>query len=381
MAINMTWRAHRRLKRLGLFLGVTVSVSVAVWLCWVIWLGRFVVYSREEARLDFDWVPSGEAVEALPPEKATVTIHYNEGDELIVEKNTELTRISGFYVTAAMLRQDTKEVDTLVRQQEKGSAILIDLKNGLGSFYYPTTITDAPISSQVDMDTVDELIQYLSKADYYTIARIPAFRDRAYGLENTQYGLHHTSGMYLWYDADNCYWLDPTRNGTRNYLVTIATELRDLGFDEVVFTDFCFPDTEDILFEGSRTDALNDTAQYLVENLATEEFCVSFETNDPQFLLPQGRSRLYLQGIEAGDAQNTAAGLKIDSMEINLVYLTEAKDTRFDVFSVLRPLPVSVRALEQPTEATEPSEAAEPGQSGDETPPEEQPEPENGEAG
>ena len=356
MAINLTWRARRRLKRLGLFLGITVSLSVAVWLCWVVWLGRFVVYSREEARLDFDWVAPGEAVEAIEPEKAVVTIHYNEGDDLIVEKSTELGKIAGFYVTGAMLREDTKEVDTLIRQQDKGSAIMLDLKNGLGTFYYPTAISDAPTSSQVDLNTMDELLQYLGKADYYTIARIPAFRDRAYGLEHTQYGLHHTSGMYLWYDEDNCYWLDPTRNGTRNYLVTIAMELRDLGFDEVVFTDFCFPETEDILFEGSRIDALNDTAQYLVETLATDRFCVSFESSDPQFILPQGRSRLYLEGIEAGDAQSTAAGLKIDSMEINLVYLTEAKDTRFDVFSLLSPMPVSVRAVEQPTETTQPAE-------------------------
>lgn len=353
MAMNLTWRTRRRLKRLGVFLGVTVVVSTVIWLCWVTWLGRFVVYTRESARLDFDWAPKGESVEALPPEKASVTIHYNEGDDVIVEKTKELGKISGFYVTGDMLRQDTKEVDTLVRQQEKGSAILIDLKNSLGSFYYPTSIEGASVSGKVDKDVVDELIQYWSKADYYTIARIPAFRDRAYGLEHTQYGLHHTSGMYLWSDAENCYWLDPTKAGTRNYLVTIATELRDLGFDEVVFTEFCFPDTEDIIFDGSRTDALNETAAYLVEVLATDSFCVSFETNDPAFQLPQGRSRLYLSGIEAGDAQNTAAGLAIDSMEINLVYLTEAKDTRFDVFSVLRPLPVAVQAVEDPTVPTE----------------------------
>lgn len=357
MAFNMTWRTRRRLKRLGRLLGVTVLVTAAVLLCWVIWLGRFVVYTRTEARLDFDWAPSGEAVIAVPPEKASVTIHYNEGDDVIVEKSTELAKISGVYVTGAMLRQDTAEVDTLVRQQEKGSAVLIDLKNGLGSFYYPTALPGTSTVSQVDMDTVDELITYLNKADYYTIARIPAFRDRAFGLENTQYGLHHTSGMYLWYDEDNCYWLDPTRGGTREYLLSIAEELKELGFDEVVFTEFRFPDTEDILFEGSRIEALNTTAAYLVEHLATDTFCVSFETNDPGFLLPQGRSRLYLSGVQAGDAQNTAAGLKIDSMEINLVYLTEAKDTRFDVFSVLRPLPVAVRAEQQPTEPTEATEA------------------------
>ena len=51
---NLTWRTRRRLKTAGLILGGTAALGFLVWLCWVLWLGRFVVYSREAVLIDFD---------------------------------------------------------------------------------------------------------------------------------------------------------------------------------------------------------------------------------------------------------------------------------------------------------------------------------------
>ena len=48
-------------------------------------------------------------------------------------------------------------------------------------------------------------------------------------------------------------------------------------------------------------------------------------------------------------AQEVAASLDIPSMQINLVYLTEAMDTRFDVFGVLRPLNTGMELPVSPT--------------------------------
>ena len=52
-------------------------------------------------------------------------------------------------------------------------------------------------------------------------------------------------------------------------------------------------------------------------------------------------------------AQSVADSLAVPDRQINLVYLTEANDTRFDAFSVLRPLYLGVN---QPL-PTEPAEA------------------------
>ena len=93
-----------------------------------------------------------------------------------------------------------------------GTAVLMDMKNIRGSFYYSTG-TGRPLSDSADIDGVDVLIEQLRGSGYYTIARVPALRDREYGLDHTRDGLP-TSGGYLWMDDEGCYWLNPAREGT-----------------------------------------------------------------------------------------------------------------------------------------------------------------------
>ena len=353
---NLTWRTRKRLKTAAIVLGSILALSLSLWLCWVLWLGRFVVYTGDTVRLDFDWVTPGDYVAAVEPTRPEINIIFDDGSEVVVDRTKPLERMSGFYVTIDMLTDDVAEVERLIREQPKGTAIMLELKSGSGNFYYKTSMPNATVSKKVDKDAVESLIKYITKADYYTVACIPAFRDRAFGLENTSYGIHHSSGRYLWAGDDKCYWLDPVKNGTRSWLIAIASELRDLGFDEVVFTDYCFPPTEDILYEGDKLAALNETAEHLVYNLATDTFGVSFLCNDPGFKLPEGRTRIYRDGVEAAMAQEVAASLEISSMQTNLVYLTEAMDTRFDVFGVLRPLNTGLTPLPAPTTPAEPAE-------------------------
>ena len=64
---NLTWRTRKRLKTTALVLGSLAALTFALWLCWVLYLGRFVVYSRNGVRLDFDWVTPGSFVTAEEP--------------------------------------------------------------------------------------------------------------------------------------------------------------------------------------------------------------------------------------------------------------------------------------------------------------------------
>ena len=368
---NLTWRTRKRLKTTALVLGSAAALTFALWLCWVLYLGRFVVYSRNGVRLDFDWVTPGSFVTAVEPPKQDVTILYDDGSETVVERKKELEKLTGCIISLDMLTGDLSEVDETIRQQPKGTAVLLELKSGTGNFYYKTTMPNAKVSSKVDQKALEELVNYLVKADYYVIASVPAFRDRAYGLANTSYGIHHSSGRYLWAGDDKCYWLDPAKNGTRSWLVEIAAELRDLGFDEVVFTDFCFPPTEDIMYEGDKLAVLNDTAAHLAYNLATEEFCVSFLCNEEGFVLPEGRTRLYRDQVDASMAQAVAETLTVPDTAINLVYLTDVGDTRFDAFGVLRPLTLGMQQLPVPTEPPATTAPPEPAPIPEEAPAEE----------
>jgi len=184
---------------------------------------------------------------------------------------------------------------------------------------------------------MDEFLKFLKTSGMYTIARLPALRDYEYGLNHVVDGLHHSSRGYLWQDDDGCYWLDPNSDGTLNYLGQQVAELKTLGFDEVVFTDFYVPDNGSVYFDGDRTQVLEATANSLVNNYASNSFAVSF-VSQAGFTLPDGRSRLFVENAEPSDAANIAAQTGFEVPEVYLAFITELHDTRFDAYSVLRPL-------------------------------------------
>ena len=115
-------------------------------------------------------------------------------------------------------------------------------------------------------------------------------------------------------------------------------ELKELGFDEVVFSEFRFPNTNSVKFSGDRAEAIVQAAAKLVSTCSTDSFAVSFLSSDSSFVLPEGRSRLYLENVSAKNAAAIAATTQVADPAINLVFLATTNDTRFNDYSVIRPI-------------------------------------------
>ena len=331
------YRTQQAFKRLGVALLVIIVLLTAARLCWLLWVSRYVVYTQDGVRLDFSLpakITNGQL--ATPPAaKDPVSIYYNEGDNQ-VETGTELKQLVGYYVEPELLMDDVLAVRDHIQSLPAGTAVLVDLKNIYGRTYYSSTVIEHR-SSDVNITAMDEFLQVLDRSGMYTIARVPALRDQLYGLNNVSHGLHHSSRYYLWQDDERCYWLDPTSEGTVSYLARIATELRSLGFDEVVFDDFYVPTGDDIYFSGNRAQVLSEVAQTLVTSCATESFAVSFVASS-EFTPPEGRSRIYMKDVEPSQAAAKAESIGVADTAINLAFITPMYDTRFDVYGVLRPL-------------------------------------------
>lgn len=331
------YRTRRALKHIAAAVLVLVLIAVLVLAVWFLWLERFVVYTADGAVLNFDisleFAP-GEV--AVPPEQAeTVSIYYNEGDDTVTA-TTELLQMAGYYADTEALEESISEVRTQIQALPAGTPVMIDVKSIYGNFFYSSNISDKRNDS-LDISEMDALITYLRSSGMYTIARLPALRDYYYGLNHVSDGLPMEGG-YLWMDQDYCYWLNPASDGTMTYLIQIINELRGLGFDEVVLEDFYFPSTSDIVFSGDKPQALATAARTLVSTCATDSFAVSFVGQSADFSLPEGRSRLYLENIAAADAASVAQQTGLADPAVNLVFLTEVHDTRFNSYSVLRPL-------------------------------------------
>ena len=334
--MNIPYRIQRMLKRLAVIALVAALVIGLFVLCWILWLDRYVVYTRDGAQLDFDRSSEDIVGEpARPPENENlIPIYYNEGDA-VVETSKELVKMSGYYIDFAALMAGIDTIKTQLQALPAGTPVMMEVKNSFGSFYYGTKASNFKTDA-LDTAQVDELIRFMNQLDLYTIACLPALRDYSYGLNFERNGLP-TAGGYLWADEEYRYWLDPTKEGTLSYLTGIGNELRALGFNEVVFMDFHFPNTESIVFNGDKTASLTYAAQTLINNCGNKSFAVSFEGGEG-FVPPEGRSRVYVTGADALEAKTIAESSGVVDPTINLVFVTDLYDTRFDEYSVLRPL-------------------------------------------
>lgn len=334
------YRTRRALRRLCVTVLVLLLIVMALALCWLLWLNRYVIYTRDGAKLDFNLsmdYPEGE-VAVAPTSEPTIPIYYNEGGSNEDQESHELAQISGLYVTGQMLSDSFDAVEAQIKTLSSETPVMLDVKNMRGEFYYSTSL--GRNASGIDPEKMDSLIAYIHQTDHYLIARLPAFRDYWYGLEHVDNGIFNPNRLSLWMDSDRCYWLNPAAEGTLTYLVSIVTELRTLGFDEVVFTDFCIPDTTNIYFEGDRAETINSTAASIAKICTSDSFAVSFANSSDTFVLPEGRCRLYLENVAAADAAAAAEKTGIADPSIRVVFLTDLMDTRFDSYSVLRPLEI-----------------------------------------
>lgn len=339
-----SYHTRRILSRLFHILLTVAVVAVLVLLCWLLWLQRFVVYTSEGVRLDFsfaDQMLQGQV--AVPPEPGPdVQIHFGSAEDDKPQQDPSEQLLSGFYVSEEALYTDVYAVLDQLKALPSGTPVLVDVKNYRGYFYYSTSV-GSQTYGKVDVSAMDMLIDWLGKSDLYAIARMPALCDYVFGAEKPSAGLPLSSGA-LYFDENKCYWLDPTDEDALTYLIQVIRELRGLGFDEVVLTDFRFPDTDKIVFKEDPVQAISDGAQAIVSACATEEFLVSYATEDLTFPLPTARSRLYLTNVQAAQVADVAAQLQHIAPSC-LVFFADNTDNRYNNYSVLRP--VELASFEQ----------------------------------
>lgn len=302
-----------------------------------VWLRRFVVYTPDGVRFDFHaTVPVGQGIIPSKPDRLDIFVEYWQPEaSLPTMPEVTQTRLNGYYVPSEMLQKNIPALREQLALLPAGTAVLLDLKSFWGYFYYGS---DYGIhSDSYDISAVDALIADLAAFDLHLIARLPALRDYEYAKSHTSSGLPTSKG-YLWTDESGCYWLDPTDDGTLTHLIQITKELRDMGFDEVVFKDFYVPESSKIVFRSDRKVAIEAAAATLVTACATDNFTVSFLGYRLDLSLPNGNCRLYLEGVAAVDVPDVLAQTTVADKQMQVVLIAQTNDTRYDVCGTLRPL-------------------------------------------
>lgn len=191
----------------------------------------------------------------------------------------EPVKVKGIYVsgpTAGIAKMD--DLIDLVDQTEL-NAMVIDIKNDEGKVTYKMQSEqvleiDAGVRYIAD---IDELVAKCKEKDIYLIARIVAFRDPYLAEQKPEWAVHKKNGE-IFRDKSGLAWVNPYCREVWDYLVEIASQAAQVGFDEVQFDYIRF--STDIL-EGEvdygpeaenvdKIEIITEFTEYLYEQLAPQ---------------------------------------------------------------------------------------------------------------
>ena len=199
-----------------------------------LWLQEYIVYDRDGSfHLELPWkTETPPAEEEVPPEDVEITIQEPEKPKAL----------AAFSASAAPLTQAGWKdawLGASVMSAPAYNAAAVTLKDSTGHIYFAATGAAAGTVSTAE-DTAAALAE-VAESSYHSIGRMSCFLDPIAARADVEgMGLKNTGG-YIFYDGNNENWLDPSKEKTQEYLASLAVECAELGFDEILLTDFSFP--------------------------------------------------------------------------------------------------------------------------------------------
>jgi len=338
-----SYRNKKRAKAVLLVLAAAIAILLLFILCRFIYLQRFLVYSDLEVKLDYeqDLQPENQESPTVHPEHFPLEIVPPEAVQQVgAAADSPMKPLSGYYITTNMLLNLPAVEAALDALETPPETLLFEMKSIYGNFYYPSDLRGA-VTANADTDGISDLIvRYQDTGTTYLAARIPSFTDNNFALDNQPSGLPLRSGA-LWMDENNCYWLDPLAEDVQDYLISIATELAEMGFDEIVFDGFRIPDSENIVYDSgelTREGAAAEAARILREALEPLSIRISFGSDSA--MVAKYTDRVYLTTDNGAAAAEMVAAVSgdLDDPHAQIVFQTASRDTRFDGYGILRPL-------------------------------------------
>lgn len=168
----------------------------------------------------------------------------------------------------------------------------VEMKGFNGTFQYTSryAASKALADGAVSQTQVTEALSAAGEETRLT-AVVGCFHDSFHAFSDMAGAGICQSGGYIWYDNLRSHWMDPAKEGTRTYMAQVAQECVDMGFTEILLTDFGYPtadngDLSQIDYSGltvSKTEALTGFLTALRENLP-EGVELSVELTEEQIL-------------------------------------------------------------------------------------------------
>jgi hypothetical protein len=155
---------------------------------------------------------------------------------LSAPKDTIADQVRGLYVSGWNIGEPKvlKHFINLANRTEINSYV-IDVKEDDGFISYPSGVKMVQqLNTSLKKFNPTPTLRALHKNNIRVIARIVCFKDPVLPLKRPDLALKNKKGE-IWKDQEGVAWLNPYNKGSWVYLVDIAKEAVQLGFDEIQF--------------------------------------------------------------------------------------------------------------------------------------------------
>jgi len=223
------------------------------------------------------------------------------------------------YLKCAFLRDpaDMTQLAGIMQLAKQGiiNAVIVNVRgdDGLLKFVSKSTLA---INGKANpqSDAVSGAVAQLKAEGLYVIAEMSAFRDDTVPRAVQKAAVKLNSGI-VWLDMVYNAWLNPYEESAREYIKELSLELIDLGCDEVLLSNFCFPTQgrpELIYYEEEAT-----TPKTEVLNAFTDEL-------ERAIVGAGGKLSLRLSATKLTDGKIPAAGLDCEYLyaAVDRIYAT-----------------------------------------------------------
>lgn len=189
------------------------------------------------------------------------------------------TDVKGIYVNTTYLeKQNYPTLDELIELIDRTelNAVVVDIKDDVGSVLFDAKHpgVDAMGTENVYIKDLPAFVAKLKEHGIYCIARIVCFKDQVATKKNPEIAVRNHDGS-IYVDKEGERWLNPYNEKAWEYIVEIAKEAAEAGFDEINFDylrtsasgSFTKADFGGLNEGKTKTDAITGFVKYACQEL------------------------------------------------------------------------------------------------------------------
>lgn len=243
---------------------ITLGVLLVAAIVLFYGLQKYIVYTPNGVKLELPILENsgtdGTDTAASSATDSKVVIDETDYSNITATAGDNLSAVKAIYVPYDSINADA--VQKAADRLSKGNALVLQLKTENGKLAWASKEREA---SAFDLSGTADLASIVSslkdkKPDIWLVGELCCCVDDLMAERNSPLALKKSDGSNY---ADGVgSWLDPYNAEFRDYIVALAKELADMGFDEVLLTQVCHPDTDPstLAYSASSTNASASSA-------------------------------------------------------------------------------------------------------------------------